>query len=295
MTAHSDQLAQQSLLGLTIGDQFGESFFIGEEAARAHIQSRKLPERAWRYTDDTAMAISIVRSMDRKGRIDPDSLAMSFASAYREDTVRGYGASTHQVLGNILAGVPWRFAASSLYNGTGSMGNGAAMRAAPIGAYHWDQPKRAAEEAETSAMVTHSHPEGIAGAIAVAVCASILTTMRMEKREIPAGDILRQVCAHTPMGATRQRIASACDMGSFEEAAQTLGNGRDCLSQDTVPYCLYCVAHSYQNYEEALWHTVSALGDRDTTCAIVGGIVVLYDDAIPAQWLQRAERINKGL
>jgi ADP-ribosylglycohydrolase len=35
-----------------------------------------------------------------------------------------------------------------------------------------------------------------------------------------------------------------------------------------------------------MWQTVSALGDRDTTCAIVGGIVSvqLGENGIPAEW-----------
>jgi ADP-ribosylglycohydrolase len=36
------------------------------------------------------------------------------------------------------------------------------------------------------------------------------------------------------------------------------------------------------------WTTVSVLGDRDTTCAIVGGIVAcsVGEAGIPAAWLQ---------
>lgn len=38
------------------------------------------------------------------------------------------------------------------------------------------------------------------------------------------------------------------------------------------------------DYEAALWLTVSGLGDRDTTCAIVGGIVITCtgSEGIPA-------------
>ena len=43
-----------------------------------------------------------------------------------------------------------------------------------------------------------------------------------------------------------------------------------------MPFCLWCAAKYLDNYEEAMWATVSVLGDRDTTCAIVGGIVACY-------------------
>ena len=47
------------------------------------------------------------------------------------------------------------------------------------------------------------------------------------------------------------------------------------------------------DYREALWQTVSALGDRDTTCAIVGDIVAMQVglEGIPADWRRARERL----
>ena len=58
-----------------------------------------------------------------------------------------------------------------------------------------------------------------------------------------------------------------------------------------MPFALWCAGHRLGDYEEALWLTVGGLGDRDTTCAIVGGIVALFTgpDAIPAEWLDARE------
>ena len=46
-----------------------------------------------------------------------------------------------------------------------------------------------------------------------------------------------------------------------------------------------------ENTPEALWTTLSGLGDRDTTCAIVGGIVACRTgvEGIPAEWLAARE------
>jgi ADP-ribosylglycohydrolase len=62
---------------------------------------------------------------------------------------------------------------------------------------------------------------------------------------------------------------------------------------DTVPFALWCAARHLGSYEDALWATVSGLGDRDTTCAIVGGIVVMSAGvrSIPAEWLEHREQI----
>jgi ADP-ribosylglycohydrolase len=70
------------------------------------------------------------------------------------------------------------------------------------------------------------------------------------------------------------------------EVSELLGNGSEITAQDTVPFALWCAARYLNNYEEALWATVSALGDRDTTCAIVGGIVASYTGlaGLPVSW-----------
>jgi ADP-ribosylglycohydrolase len=45
------------------------------------------------------------------------------------------------------------------------------------------------------------------------------------------------------------------------------------------------------NYEEAIWTTVSGAGDIDTNCAIVGGIVALSasEKTMPPEWLSARE------
>jgi len=70
-----------------------------------------------------------------------------------------------------------------------------------------------------------------------------------------------------------------------------LGNGAQISAQDTVPLVLWCASKHLTEYEPALWLTVSALGDRDTTCAMVGGIVAgrVGHAALPREWLMRRE------
>jgi ADP-ribosylglycohydrolase len=74
-------------------------------------------------------------------------------------------------------------------------------------------------------------------------------------------------------------------------AVNALGSGSQVLSLDTVPFALWCVAQQPDDYEEALWRTVSGLGDRDTTCAMVGGIVALITEraGLPPRWLAARE------
>jgi ADP-ribosylglycohydrolase len=86
-----------------------------------------------------------------------------------------------------------------------------------------------------------------------------------------------------------------------QTVASALGNGSMVTALDTVPFALWsaaCPCH-LSDYEEALWATVSALGDRDTdtTCAMVGGVVVVCTGVrgIPKEWLHCQEPIPRHM
>jgi ADP-ribosylglycohydrolase len=275
-----------SLEGLSVGDGFGETFF--NRGAPAQIAARQLPAGPWGWTDDTAMALSIVETLLVEQKIDQAALAQRFARRYLQEPWRGYGGGAHRLLTAVSQGQDWRQASLGLFAGGGSYGNGAAMRAAPIGAYFAGDAERAAQEAQLSAEVTHAHVEGIAGGVAVAVAAALAA-----QEVVPKGsDFLAAVLALVPAGLTRDGIYQALELSGAvpaETAAQILGSGAQVSAQDTVPFCLWCAAYHLDDYEEALWTTVAGLGDRDTTCAIVGGIVALSAGGVPAAWSSRRE------
>ncbi len=97
-----------------------------------------------------------------------------------------------------------------------------------------------------------------------------------------------------PTGEVRSRItrATGLRLGSPAAwAAGMLGNGSRISAQDTVAYCLWCATSFLTDYEGALWHTVGGLGDVDTNCAIVGGIVTARVGlaGIPPEWRSSRE------
>ena len=295
---HAERLARarESLEGLSVGDSFGECYFGRRDIVRDHIKDRILLDGPWRWTDDTNMAVSIYDNLRKHGEILQDDLAASFAHHYNRS--RGYGAGAHRLLEEIKSGAQWQEASRSMFGGSGSFGNGAAMRIAPIGAYFADDLDAVVENAHRSAEVTHAHPEGIAGAIAVAVAASLAYTLR-HKEPPKRADFIDQVFNHVPRGEVRSKLRRARDIASdrVEHAADILGTGNEISAQDTVPFVIWCAAQYLSNYEEALWATVSGLGDRDTTCAMVGGLVVMYTgiEGIPQEWVTRREPLPESI
>jgi len=291
---HADRMerARTSLEGLSVGDAFGERFFSAQ--AESLIARRALPREPWHYTDDTAMALSIVDTLEHHGKIDCDGLAGRFAERYRNDPGRGYGGMAHRILTEIGHGVAWQEAAGKAFRGEGSMGNGGAMRVGPVGGYFADDFDAVVENARASAQVTHAHTDGQAGAIATAVAAAQAWRMRGAQASQSAAAILEAAIEHTPEGKTRTGliVASKLPFGeTVDAAASVLGNGSLVVAFDTVPFALWCAARHLFRYEEALWATVSGLGDCDTNCAIVGSIVALAvgREGVPQAWIKARE------
>lgn len=222
--------AQISLHGLSVGDAFGDRFFIDPGLVATVTARRATLATPWRYSDDTVMALSIVEELDEHGMIVQDDLARRLADKYRRDPARGYGGTARSILSQLVLGVSWRWVSGSAFDGMGSMGNGGAMRAGPLGAYFADDLADAAEQARLSAEVTHAHLEGQAGAIAVAVAAA--WAMHADRTE----QMFEAVMAYTPHGGTREGVARAAKLPlsyDVRTAAAALGNGSRIAAEDT--------------------------------------------------------------
>ena len=290
--------AKRALDGIALGDCFGQTFFVPEEIACQRIQDREILKSSWHFTDDTVMAIGIYRILEQYGEINQDELAKVFAANYELDWHRGYGGTAHTILRNIAEGKDWQKAASEVFDGMGSMGNGGAMRAAPIGAYFADDLDKVLYNARASAEVTHTHIDVIAGAMAVAAASALFLNKKLGRYLGEGIDFLRDIADTLPESDTKYKILSAVSIpkeSSIEFAVSVLGNGIRLTAQDTVPFCLWCAVYFYASMEEALWTAVSALGDRDTICAIVGGMVSLVADELPQQWFRYMETPEKSV
>jgi ADP-ribosylglycohydrolase len=285
--------ARASLDGLSVGDAFGQRF-RGSTTNVETLISRAIPRAPWDTTDDTEMGIAVAEILDRFGAINQDALADRFAQRYAADPRRGYGGVAHGILRAIGEGLPWRDVATEPFEGMGSMGNGAAMRVGPVGAYFADDLERVVGQARASAEITHAHPEGQAGAIAVAIAAA----MAWQTRKQPNPNLLLQtVLRYMPHGETSEGIAQALALpanASIATAVRVLGNGAYVTAPDTVPFALWCATRHPHDYVETMWRTVSGLGDCDTTCAIAGSIVVLSagQKSIPDEWLAARESLT---
>lgn len=204
--------AAASLRGLAVGDAFGSRMALPGD--HPDVLGRRPPPSPWQWSDDTEMACSVLSVLTRHGEVEQDALAASFAERY--DASRGYGSGAERMLLRYRAGEHWADVAPAAF-GTGSWGNGGAMRVAPLGAWFGHDLDLAAAQAARSAVVTHAHPEGIAGAVAVAVAAAVLTKdpaphpaelLGIVASRVPAGEVQRGIAVASAIRAPPNRLRS---------------------------------------------------------------------------------------
>ncbi|MEO0044181.1 MAG: hypothetical protein RL329_3629 [Bacteroidota bacterium] len=292
--------AKKALVGVSIGDAFGESFFGETDEMLAKIRSREMPHTTWEFTDDTVMSIAIFEALEAHGTIDQDQLVQKFCENHDLDTRRGYGATLRRLLREIKGGQSWKVVSQKAFDGQGSMGNGAAMRVCPIGAYYYDDLQKVKDLAWKSAEVTHSNIEAITGAIAIAVGTALTTKMKVENRWLQPIEFINRILETLPASDTKSKISKSKSVSSdahIETVKTILGNGINMTAQDTVPFAIWCAAYHLDHFEDALWKAVSILGDRDTICAMVGGITIMSTrtENIPNPWMMAVEKVETSI
>ena len=134
----------------------------------------------------------------------------------------------------------------------GSYGNGAAMRVSPTG-WAFSSAEEVEEEAAKSAECTHSHPEGIKGAQAIALA---IFNIRNKIWKNPLEDA-RLHCLKIYGDDYLERIPKE---GEWNETCQ-----------GCVPLALHLFSQS-SDFEDAVRRAVSYGGDSDTLGAIVGSL-----------------------
>ena len=217
------------MIGAIIGDVIGSRF----EFNNTRDYNFELFTAQNSYTDDTICTLAIADAILSLESFQ-DKL-LEWCRLYPHP-MGGYGGSFAR----------WIASNDPLpYN---SFGNGSAMRVSPV-AWAFDDLKDVIDWSIKTASVTHNHPEGIKGAVAVAH--AIWYFRNCVDRE----DFISTMNQYYP-GFMAQEFKP----GKFDETCQ-----------GTVPLCLQLIAHA-TCFEDAIRRAISWGGDSDTIGAIVGSI-----------------------
>jgi poly(ADP-ribose) glycohydrolase ARH3 len=265
------------LLGLALGDAVGAPY-EGSLVARAAWKVLGIGRgQLLRYTDDTEMAVVLARSLAQHGGVEPDALAREWAHGAHWS--RGYGAGARALLARIRGGEDWRTANRSVFP-DGSFGNGAAMRAAPIGLWYHRDTDALAKAATLAASITHAHPLGIEGGVLIARATAMAIAAELDLAGLRAG------CREE---AFRAQLALAEDMTmDEEEVVRTLGHS--IVAHESVVTALH-VARRFDAFAPLIDFVISLGGDVDTIGAMAGAMFGARHGvgALPAGLLDRLE------
>ncbi len=278
-----------SMLGGAIGDAIGELAFLcnKEEILCKEIERQHI----LRYTDDTAMAIGIAKAIVEKGDIEEMHLGRILENEFYKEPWRGYAPGPPTVFSIVRnRNISYSEAASTLYGGQGSYGNGAAMRVAPVALFfHAISQKDFYEKIELSAKVTHTHPVGIDGAAVQARAIS----MALSEERISYKDFLDDLIQFSRTQEMKEKLnllKELLDKGEKPEVA-VHKLGKSVAAHESVPFSLFCFLKYPDSFKDCLKCAVLNGGDRDTlgamACSISGAYLGV--DAIPEKWKKKIE------
>jgi poly(ADP-ribose) glycohydrolase ARH3 len=280
------------LLGLAVGDALGGRFegqspdWIAGRFPTLEVLLADAPADTIHYTDDTQMAIGVAETLIENLDILEDRLRHHFVANYVPS--RGYGRGARCVLEAMQEGQDYKEVAATHFPG-GSLGNGAAMRVAPVGLFFHDDLDQVWERARLSALPTHIHPLGIEGAQLLAVAVALCLRQAPFDRTAFFGELLRR-CQSDDY---RERLGWAATAQAPDDLAR-IGNGIKAL--ESVPTAIALFASAPESYSEVIGRAILLGGDTDTIAAMSGALSGAYlgADAIPAGLLSRLEDDVKG-
>lgn len=279
------------MLGHAIGDGLGAPYegLFDDMIFRmgpAEAIVRQPAEAVLRYTDDTQMAIGVAETLVACGAIDETALCSAFASNY--DPARGYGQGARRILEAIRSGEDWRALSLNLFPG-GSLGNGAAMRAAPIGLFFCDDLDLVAEQAERSAQPTHMHPIGIDGARLLAVAVALA----LRPGEFDRKEFYRELGRHAKTEEFQWQLSVARRLKRTQSVA---GFGNSLEAHRSVMTAIAIFTNSPDDYVGAVSRAIGQGNDTDTLAAMAGALcgARLGTAGIPAELIGKLEDDHKG-
>lgn len=296
-----------ALIGTAIGDALGRP---AEGCSSTDLRQRYgrlqdfKPWAGWQagpkgtVTDDTQLTVCVAECLvSHNGQLDPEDLARRFVAWL--PVGRGKGSTCAEAVDALTRGVPWYEA------GVRSAGNGAAMRAAPVGLAHLEDVNGLRQDAALSAFVTHVHPMAIVSAVAHAWLVARLATT--PPGTLDRDGLVGELCSaisdlHDPgeverdwqsrRGKTgdrvrlRERLAEVPNWlrASPEEASEWFYSGAFVL--ESLPMALWHFLRSSDDPEEAVVGAVMGGHDADTVASMTGAYVGAYlgEDAFPARW-----------
>ncbi len=278
------------MVGSAVGDAIGQLAFHYPERNKLSVVVERLAELL--YTDDTAMAIGLATSLVNKGYLDGQDLGETFRRNFEQEPWRGYATGPPTIFSMVRSmGISYVKAAQSLFGGSGSFGNGAAMRIAPLGLF-FHNSRDIYDLACASAEVTHAHPVGKDGAAVQAK--AVAQAVKLDTAEEFRPQVFVRGLAEFARTSVIREKLELLEKLSNEKVPPPLAAkqlGQSVAVQESMPFAVYSFIRYSGSFEDCLYCAIMQGGDRDTLGAMAGAISGAYlgVEAISAKWRSKLE------
>jgi len=279
------------ILGLALGDALGAVV-----EARPAAQARQYVDEVLRggrageagregfgfgqVTDDTQLMRELLESILETGRFEPARFAARLQSLVARGELVGGGPASVATAHALQAGLDWSVAGMP----APYAGNGAAMRAGPLGLLYSEDEVELLRVSRDQARVTHRDPVAVAGAVAITAAVALVSA----RRPISAQAFLERIGGTVEpvdgglAGAIRQMTAW---VGlSMDDALDYLrghplgpgcdwpGDGIPAVVTPSICWSLYAFLQAPHSWWDAVCTAIRVGGDTDTLAAMTGAI-----------------------
>jgi len=275
------------MIGSAIGDVVGAPFegenLIDKYVLQDYFATLNKPPRKkiFYYTDDTAMTRSVAQSLIHSNGFNEVDMAKKFVKEYFKEPHRGYGGNVVNVFKELKESrfVDVYAPASTQFNGSGSYGNGGAMRVAPVALFYKNVTEMM-EVAKKSALITHSNPLGCNGT--VLQCLAVYRALHHDKTSplqstTFVDNLIKDIETVDENSEYESALIKVKDLEidnvSKKSVVSKLGN--DISAYKSVPTAIYCFLRE-TTFEDTLHYAISLGGDTDTIASMAGAIAGAY-------------------
>ncbi|XP_049827573.1 ADP-ribosylhydrolase ARH3-like [Schistocerca gregaria] len=312
------------MLGSLLGDCLGAPYEGDSSVSKAVLQQYfdkiegppfKAPIK--QYTDDTAMTKCVAESLIDCRGFEPQDMAKKFVKEFFASPRRGYGQNVVRVfmkLKDQKCEDPFG-PAKEQFDGAGSLGNGGAMRVAPVALfYHKDYPALI-EKARKSALLTHTNKLGRDGAILQAIAVyqglqsipsegldatTFIKELMNKMHEIEDDDYGVEMEECRPY---QKQLSVALDLLDADGSPDDINTkvcdllGTNIAALYSVPTAVFCFLRALRPipdietenpFRRTLQYAISLGGDTDTIASMAGAIAgAYYGQSAISESLQR--------
>ena len=297
-----------AMLGFALGDSLGmPAVGLSSDQATALFQEGigPLPGSSLPLGGVTAVTLLMreaAESLVSCQQLDARDLAQRLVSWLERGDLRGAGETILAAVRRLKRGRPWQEraaagdeaaagdkVASGYYASAGyrAAGCGAVALTFPVALLNAKDPQQLAQEVSQAALITHRHPEAVAGAVAYAIALSAALSGQIE-------GLFTRCARAVKSSETAKRLKQAEEMAGKRRASPKDALaliGASGYAAEAVPAAIYSFLFFPSSYREAVGAPLMCGGAANLIAALSGGLsgAFLGLEGLPSEWLATLE------